>query len=370
MPIAARLGRWRDVWRRFAGRGVYPHELAWVLLVPMRRWILSPERLVSHLSLAPSARVLELGPGPGYFSAAVARAVPEGRLELADIQHEMLVKARERVQRAGPGNVGYVRASGVALPFADASFDAAFLVTVLGELPDPAVAVRGLARVLKIGGRLSIVEQQGDPDAMTQDELRALTAASGFALEGHVQIRLGFIANFRKVKDRDLEIAPASTGMHLRPARPEEADAISALAFRSKAHWGYSAEFMAACRAELTYAPEAIERGEFVVAHVGGRIAGFTALVRLSDDEIELDAMFVDPLDIGRGYGRMLIEGAVQTAAQRGAKRLVIQADPNAEPFYLSVGARRIGTRESASIPGRQLPLLAVELTRQQGRSS
>ena len=65
-----------------------------------------------------------------------------------------------------------------------------------------------------------------------------------------------------------------------------------------------------------------------------------------------------------------LIERAMQTARQRGAKRLVIQADPNAEPFYLSVGARRIGTRESASIPGRQLPLLAVELAQPRGRSN
>ena len=357
VPKATGYDRWRDIWRRFAGRGVYPHELAWVLTVPMRRWMLSPEQLVAHLGLAPGARVLELGPGPGYFSAAVARAVPQGRVELADIQLEMLVKARERVRREKLANVGYVRASGVALPFADGSFDAAFLVTVLGELPDPSVAVRGLARVLKIGGRLSITEQQGDPDAMSQEDLRGLATQAGFSLEGFFPIRLGFIANFRKVRE-----APAVEEVVLRIAQPDEASRISDLAFRSKAHWGYSQEFMDACRAELTYTSQAIARGDFVVADVGGRIVAFYALVPLSTDEIELDAMFVDPEQIGKGHGRKLIARAIRTAVQRRAKRLVIQADPNAEAFYLSMGARRIGTRASASIAGRQLPLLVIDL--------
>src|SRR5512145_652167 len=87
------VARWRDVWRRFSGRGAYPHELAFLLTLPLRRLIQPPARLVARLGLAPDARVLELGPGPGYFSVELARAVPRGRVVLYDLQREMLAKA-------------------------------------------------------------------------------------------------------------------------------------------------------------------------------------------------------------------------------------------------------------------------------------
>src|SRR5881296_3757293 len=93
--------KWKDVWRRFSGRGTYPHELAIMLLFPLRRLVLAPEGLVRHLHLTHASHVLEVGSGPGFFSIAVARAVPRGRLDLVDIQMEMLQTARRRLRRAG-----------------------------------------------------------------------------------------------------------------------------------------------------------------------------------------------------------------------------------------------------------------------------
>ena len=91
---------WRDILRRLTGRGTYPHQFAFLLLNPLRGLILRPRTLVTRLHLRDHFRVLELGPGPGYFSAAVARAVPRGNLVLIDIQREMLEKARRRLSRA------------------------------------------------------------------------------------------------------------------------------------------------------------------------------------------------------------------------------------------------------------------------------
>src|SRR4030095_1933790 len=110
------VAKWRDVWRRFSGQGAYPHELAAILLIPLRRIVLSPEKLIPHLHLVRTSRILEVGPGPGFFSVDVAQAVPQGRLELVDIQHEMLHKARRRLPRAGVPNVGYAPASAAKLP--------------------------------------------------------------------------------------------------------------------------------------------------------------------------------------------------------------------------------------------------------------
>ena len=192
------VGKWKDVWRRFSGRGAYPHELSLLLLLPLRRFVLSPETLIRYLHLAPSSRVLEVGPGPGFFSIAVARAIPNGRLELVDLQIEMLTKARRRIRRAGAHNIGYTRANAVTLPFRSNTFDAAFLVAVLGEVPDPKACLASIAQVLRPGGLLAIAELAGDPDALTETQLRALaeTTALEFVEVSHLSRSL--IASFRR----------------------------------------------------------------------------------------------------------------------------------------------------------------------------
>jgi GNAT superfamily N-acetyltransferase len=150
----------------------------------------------------------------------------------------------------------------------------------------------------------------------------------------------------------------------IRPARVDEAHLLSELALRSKAYWGYSPEFIEQCRAELSYSEEQLhaEHMRFFVIESAQRVAGFYALKRLNATEIELEAMFVEPASIGQGFGRLLIDHAKSVASAMGAKRLVIQSDPYAEHFYVAAGGVVIGTRESASIPGRFLPTLAIEM--------
>ena len=80
----------KDILKRGFGRGTCPHQLAFLLESGLRRFILSPDRLAERLELKEASRVLELGPGPGYFSRAVARRVARGYLMLVDLQHEML----------------------------------------------------------------------------------------------------------------------------------------------------------------------------------------------------------------------------------------------------------------------------------------
>lgn len=137
---------------------------------------------------------------------------------------------------------------------------------------------------------------------------------------------------------------------------------ISALALRSKGHWGYSADFLEACRAELTYDAEECESGRMWVAEFeGADIVGFT-LITGAPPTGELAALFVDPLAIGTGCGKMLLQHALSQATARGYARLTLDADPGAEPFYLHFGATRTGSSPSASIPGRLLPQLTFSL--------
>ena len=187
-----------SVIKRFAGKGVCPYQLSFTLDLPIRRLILSPERLADRLHLEVDSHVLEVGPGPGYFSVEVAQRVSSGRLDLLDVQKEMLEKARHRIAMKGLHNVGYVQGDATMLPFEEACFDVAFLVAVLGEVPDPSACLRELYRTLRPQGLLSITEQPGDPDALSRSTIRSLAEQQGFVFVESYGKWKNFTMNFRK----------------------------------------------------------------------------------------------------------------------------------------------------------------------------
>lgn len=149
----------------------------------------------------------------------------------------------------------------------------------------------------------------------------------------------------------------------LRPARPGEAAALSALALRSKGHWGYDAAFLEACRAELTLRDDELAERRTLVAELDGAVAGFGTLEG-EPPYGELGMLFVDPGALGRGLGGALLAALVTTARDEGFERLAIDADPYAEAFYLAHGAVRVGEVASGSVPGRVLPQLQLRVTR------
>lgn len=149
-----------------------------------------------------------------------------------------------------------------------------------------------------------------------------------------------------------------------RNAEAADADCLSSLALQSKAHWGYSADFMRACEAELRVTPASINNPDFctVVALHNDEIVGFYVLEEISADEIELGAMFVRPSCIGQGVGQQLMAHAKQNARALGAQTLRVQADPNAAKFYQAAGGIHSGSKASGSIAGRFLPIYRIRL--------
>ena len=152
---------------------------------------------------------------------------------------------------------------------------------------------------------------------------------------------------------------------------PSDAPALSAIAFAAKAHWGYPERWLEQWRDQLTITPEFIAANETFVAVTDERALGFYALVATGDD-LRLEHLWVSPDQMGKQIGRALFEHATARAAARGSSGLLIEADPNAEPFYLHMGAVRVGTA-AGEIEGqpRELPLLAFDLTnaKQPGRT-
>ena len=148
----------------------------------------------------------------------------------------------------------------------------------------------------------------------------------------------------------------------IRKAKAGEAQALTALCLRSKAHWGYDAEFMRLCVSSLTVSEDTIAEGRVLVAiDDGNRVVGTASVLRDGDDG-ELGLMFVDPSAIGGGIGRALFDEAVKLARRLGYRRMTILADVNAASFYERMGARFLHRAPSDAIPGRTLPFYEYDL--------
>jgi ubiquinone/menaquinone biosynthesis C-methylase UbiE len=162
--------------------------------------LITRRRLRAVLRPAGGELVLEIGPGTGYYTADIAGwLTPAGRLEIFDIQRQMLDHSMARVRRAGLENVGATLGDARELPYDDATFDAVVLTTVLGEIPNRDQALKEIARVLKPGGRLIVGEIFiGDPHWIGPKRLQADTAAAGLRFVERDGTPVGYFARFER----------------------------------------------------------------------------------------------------------------------------------------------------------------------------
>jgi ubiquinone/menaquinone biosynthesis C-methylase UbiE len=168
-----------------------------------RFWVQAPhpfitrERLREALAPAPGERILEVGPGTGYYSLSVAEWIgPAGTLEIFDLQQEMLDHTTRAARERGLHNVVAIRGDAHSLPYEDDRFDAAYLVTVLGEIPDQELALGELARVIAHGGRLVVGELFGDPHWVRFAVLRERAQRAGLRFDRRLGGPLGYFARF------------------------------------------------------------------------------------------------------------------------------------------------------------------------------
>lgn len=147
----------------------------------------------------------------------------------------------------------------------------------------------------------------------------------------------------------------------LRTAAAADAPILSDLALRSKAYWLYDDQFLEACRDELTVHTVDIERYRVGVLDYEDHPLGFFGLAG-DPPSGELWWLFIEPIVIGSGGGRVLWDHMAATARSLGMTTVRIEADPNAEDFYLHMGARRISSVPSESILFRMLPLLTFDI--------
>ncbi len=157
-----------------------------------RFWVEAPhpvitrDRLREVLRPEPGERLLEIGPGVGYYSLDLAEWIgADGTLEIFDLQQEFLDHTLGRAAERNLANLVPTQGDATALPYADDSIDAVILTAVLGEIPDPGAALGEIARVLRPNGRLIVGELFGDPHFTTQASLKRQAAEAGLAWESH-----------------------------------------------------------------------------------------------------------------------------------------------------------------------------------------
>jgi protein-L-isoaspartate O-methyltransferase len=128
--------------------------------------------------------VLEVGCGVGAQTVTLARRSPGALITAIDRSASSLAEAERRVAKAGLHNVTFVEADLFTLPFAAASFDHVFVCFVLEHLTDPAAALRSLARLVRPGGSVTVIEGDHGSIVFHPDDADARAAiASQIALQ-------------------------------------------------------------------------------------------------------------------------------------------------------------------------------------------
>lgn len=188
-------------------RGVFPHQLAFVLDLPGRGVLLSPATLAKRLPLHSDCRALEIGAGSGHYSVVIGAKCR--RLTLLDLQPEMLRKAKAR--RDVTRRVDRVAANASMLPFRTGSFDVVYMVTVFGEVSHQDEMLGEIHRVLARGGVLSISEHLPDVDFAMCSRVRRLVEGHGFELYRREGPPWSYTASFRKLERDATTVAPTIT---------------------------------------------------------------------------------------------------------------------------------------------------------------
>lgn len=155
--------------------------------------------ILQQLKLTPGMKVLDAGCGPGRVTIPAAQKVGgQGRVVALDIQQGMLARARAKAEQAGLDNIDFVQAGlgeGMLTP---GYFDRALLVTVLGEVPDQAAAIREIFDALKPGGLLSVTEIMFDPHYQRRSRVTRLAGAAGFRETQFFGNRIAYTLHFIK----------------------------------------------------------------------------------------------------------------------------------------------------------------------------
>ena len=144
--------------------------------------------------------------------------------------------------------------------------------------------------------------------------------------------------------------------MKINKAIPEDHIILTEITKRSKNHWGYGLEQIKLWRDDLAISENYI-RNHSVYKIIQEDIIGYYSYFQLEATKVKLDNLFVDPIYIGKGIGRKLMDDFLKRVKEENYKIITLDADPNATNFYTKYGFETVGEIPT-SIEGRFLPVM------------
>lgn len=158
-----------------------PQALTRFIDGPHRHRFQPPDATAVRHGIEPGMKVMDVGPGNGSYTIAAARlAGPDGTVYAVDIDQKIIERLNQRINDQGVDNLIPMVADVYELPFSREEFDLIYLITVIGEIPEPVKAMREFHRVLKPEGRLVFSELLVDADYPSRKRLVQLASESGF----------------------------------------------------------------------------------------------------------------------------------------------------------------------------------------------
>ncbi|PZR19793.1 MAG: GNAT family N-acetyltransferase [Flavobacterium psychrophilum] len=149
--------------------------------------------------------------------------------------------------------------------------------------------------------------------------------------------------------------------MTIEKANSNDHEVLTDITKKSKAYWGYSANQIEAWSNLLTITETYIENKSVYKLVIDNEIAGYYAFFSEDDQTIKLDNLFILPKYIGKGFGKMLMNDLFLKAKTTAANRILLDAEPYAEKFYVKLGFVKIGKIET-SIRDRYLPVMELNI--------
>lgn len=168
------------------GKTYMGREIAQVMGYPGADWLERgsrereerPELLLAALGLAPGMAVADVGAGTGYHAGRIATRIGDnGRVFAVDVQPQMLALLEDSMRRRGVRNVQPVLGTATDTGLPPGAIDLALMVDVYHELSHPREILDSVARALKPGGRLVLVEYRAEDDRVPIKPLHKMSEA-------------------------------------------------------------------------------------------------------------------------------------------------------------------------------------------------
>ena len=163
-----------------------------------RRFIQSPDTIADRMGLEPGMTVVEVGPGKGSYTFAVARRVAPGTVYACDIQPAVVERLAERATREGVANVDARVEDAYGFSFGDSSADRVLMIACLPEIPEPVRVLRECRRILRPGGLVCLSELLPDPDYPLRSTESRWAAEAGLEPDSEFGNLFVYQLHFRK----------------------------------------------------------------------------------------------------------------------------------------------------------------------------